>query len=455
MTGLNSNGKLAQLPVQLRETQDSLLDLEALLAVSKVIHSTFNIAELFSLIVEQAISLTDTDRGCLITTQAEGKIQIEVAQHKSGRSLPVEDFRISHTIVDEVMATHLPLIREDIWNDDFLKCKDSITELGLRRVLCAPLIRDQDIVGLIYVDSVGPSLETLSQRRLRTLDALAGQAAVALYQARLYKELESLYEITRILDAAKTDFIAIASHELRTPLALINGYVEILGSMLPELGEQVRPFVEGITNGTTRLIDVVSSMLYAAQVDQSNLKLHLQPYSIKALCKEVVDKWREASRERSLRFEISFHVPEEDRLIWTIDVGHLEHALGHLLANAIKFTPDEGLIEVQVRKANESLEIDVIDSGIGVEPQYRELIFEKFFRAHDSRLHSTGKTKFMGAGPGLGLYLARGIVAAHGGTVWVEPNPSPNEDQAGSKFVIRLPGIGPANCALEKANEIL
>jgi signal transduction histidine kinase len=117
--------------------------------------------------------------------------------------------------------------------------------------------------------------------------------------------------------------------------------------------------------------------------------------------------------------------------------------------NAIKYTPDGGHICINARITNDEpeyaeVEVVVTDTGIGIAPQHHELIFEKFYQTGEVMLHSSGKTKFKGGGPGLGLAIARGIVEAHEGRIWVE---SPGYDETtfpGSKFYVRLPVDGKA-----------
>ena len=126
------------------------------------------------------------------------------------------------------------------------------------------------------------------------------------------------------------------------------------------------------------------------------------------------------------------------------DSVRLEQALQALLSNAIKFTPDGGQITISGRRATpmpgqECVELLIADTGIGVDPEERDLIFDKFYRGENPLLHSTAEARFKGAGPGLGLAIAKGIVEAHGGRVWVE---SPGRDEKicpGSTFYVRLP----------------
>jgi signal transduction histidine kinase len=121
----------------------------------------------------------------------------------------------------------------------------------------------------------------------------------------------------------------------------------------------------------------------------------------------------------------------------------LQKVFYHLVMNAIKFTPDGGQVKIAGKYLNGSeppqVEITVSDTGIGVDPSMADMIFEKFHQTGEVLLHSSGKTKFKGGGPGLGLAIVRGIVEAHGGRIWVE-SPGYNEETfPGSKFIVSLP----------------
>jgi signal transduction histidine kinase len=121
----------------------------------------------------------------------------------------------------------------------------------------------------------------------------------------------------------------------------------------------------------------------------------------------------------------------------------------HVIGNAIKYTPDGGRVTVRGQMAEnarqDEIEITVQDSGIGIAPQNQEFVFEKFYQTGEVLLHSSGKTKFKGGGPGLGLAIARGIVNAHRGRIWLE---SPGYDETtcpGTTVLVRLPVKGPQN----------
>jgi signal transduction histidine kinase len=128
-------------------------------------------------------------------------------------------------------------------------------------------------------------------------------------------------------------------------------------------------------------------------------------------------------------------------------------AFGNIVGNCIKYTPDGGRITINGRHFQEAgaggtpityVEITIADTGIGIDAEDRELIFEKFYRVGSPDLHSTGSTKFKGAGPGLGLPITRGVIKAHGGRVWVESSGHDEVNFPGSTFHVVLPATPPA-----------
>src|SRR5690606_33710134 len=130
------------------------------------------------------------------------------------------------------------------------------------------------------------------------------------------------------------------------------------------------------------------------------------------------------------------------------DYRRLVQAFANLIGNAIKYTPDHGTVTIEGTiipggDGAEFVEVVIADTGIGIEPQFHQLIFEKFFRIGDPELHSTGMTKFKGAGPGLGLHIAKGVVEAHGGSIWVESEGEDEERLPGSRFHVILPTVPP------------
>ncbi len=237
------------------------------------------------------------------------------------------------------------------------------------------------------------------------------------------------------LDRCKTDFISVSAHELRTPLTVIKGYAGVLKSLIPN-NQALDGTIAGIITGVDRMTEVVNSMLDVAKIDSDSLELHMAPFNIAEILKRLAVQYADILTARNLSLTTSLL---SDPAIVSGDIEHLYKALENVFLNAIKYTPDGGTIILGLVETDNDVEITIQDTGIGIDLQHHELIFEKFYRLGTVALHSTGKTKFGGAGPGLGLTIAQGIVSAHRGRIWAS---SPGYDAAtlpGSTFHLRFP----------------
>ncbi len=330
---------------------------------------------------------------------------------------------------------------------------------NLNMVVYVPICAKGEWIGLL---AFGPKVsgDRYFDNDLTLLSTLADQTAVALENARLFDDLkirnteieqlnQELTEANRKLarlDQAKSDFIGVASHELRTPLTHIRGYNDMLGDMMetgalpPDNGLSL---LQGVRKGVNRLENIVNTMFDVSKIDTETLDLTISLVSMASIVSTVVDTLAETLEERKQTLTVE---NLEDLPSITADGERLKQVFAHLIQNAIKYTPDGGQIRITGRLLNErtlpqhpTIEVVVADTGIGIAAGDLEHIFEKFYRVGDARLHSTGQTKFKGAGPGLGLTIAQGIVEAHGGRLWAE---SPGYDEKscpGSKFHIILP----------------
>jgi signal transduction histidine kinase len=186
-------------------------------------------------------------------------------------------------------------------------------------------------------------------------------------------------------------------------------------------------------------------MIDVTLIDAETININYQPVQIDKLTSMVVERIQRDSEDRQVNFDIS---PSPLETIIYADPERLLQAFQKILTNSFKFTPDGGTVFIRSYLSRSSeqnagidgyLTIEFQDTGIGIEPVNLERIFEVFSGIHDFSLHSSGKTKFMGGGPGLGLPIARGIIEAHGGRLWAE---SPGFDERtcpGSTFFVDLP----------------
>lgn len=240
------------------------------------------------------------------------------------------------------------------------------------------------------------------------------------------------------LDKSKSDFIAIAAHELKTPLTLIEGYMAMLRDQLNgQNSVSYSLLLEGVDNGTHRLREIVDDMIDVSLIDNNLLSLNFQPVWIRRMLAVLELEFSEHVKARKQVFEVhSF--PGSDEMTFG-DEERLFQAFRNVITNAIKYTPDGGTITIDGRKLPGFIEVTIADSGIGVDPDDHIRIFEKFGRLGSVSLHSSGKTKFKGGGPGLGLPITKGIIEAHGGAIWVESEGYDEAKCPGSVFHILLP----------------
>lgn len=291
--------------------------------------------------------------------------------------------------------------------------------------------------------------ETLTKQE--ALDLLAaiipiytyGLEVVARYEmetrvAHISSEMEKVQKQMERVDKSKSAFISVAAHELKTPLTLIEGYASMMDDLMQQgKATNMDNLLAGMNTGIDRLRAIVDDMIDVSMIDNNLLQLNFQPMQIsqmlEALCLEV----EETVHSRKLNIDTKEFEGAREWIY--IDAPRLMQALRNVINNAIKYTPDGGTVTIDGRMLPGFIEVTVKDTGIGISAEDQATIFEKFSQLGRVDLHSSGKTKFKGGGPGLGLPIARGILEAHGGSIWVE---SPGHDEntnPGSTFHILIP----------------
>ena len=260
-------------------------------------------------------------------------------------------------------------------------------------------------------------------------------------------DLQKTNKVLRQLDRNKLEFIQVAAHELRTPLTVLLGYVKILRTLVDlKANGSLGGVLEGILKGTDRIHEIVNMMLDVTRIDADTLKVAYVPVPVKRLVNDLVHDLQPVADSRRIGLAVR-HTEEELNIFG--DPTLIQKALYQLLINAIKYTPDGGVVTVFTRQAkaeNEApeVQVEVQDTGIGLDAEHHELIFEKFYQVGSVALHSSGKTSYKGGGPGLGLAIVRGVARAHGGKAWVESRGHDETTFPGSSFFLQLP-VQPAN----------
>jgi signal transduction histidine kinase len=430
------------------ESISNILDMERLASVAVgIIMEDMQVQRGFLFLVDQGRDSRGRLRYGLRAVRSEGERQIMTIEL-------AEDGPIASHFVREAR----PLLQYDLDLLPAFRNASLLEREWFERLECevyVPIFSKRQWIGML---AFGAKLtgNRYTEDDLVTLSALANQTAVALENARLVdnlmrlnaelrqarRELEKTNRDLQRIDQTKSDFISVASHELRTPLTVIKGYTEMLLED-SHLDPGLRSVIRGIHDGTMRLHEIMNSMFDIAQIDARSLQLNLQSVNLGEMIREVCSSQSKIAQGRDLTITIDLPILPAVKA----DPASLIKVFQHLVNNAIKFTPNGGKISITGHvvdaRSNDlpegGVEIIVSDTGVGVDPNYRELIFTKFYQPGELTKHSTSRSRFKGGGAGLGLALSKGIIEAHGGRIWVE---SPGYDEIhfpGSKFHVLIP----------------
>jgi signal transduction histidine kinase len=241
-----------------------------------------------------------------------------------------------------------------------------------------------------------------------------------------YVKLENAFAELKENDEIKSEFISTASHELRTPITVINSYVEMFeGGMLGELTGIQREKVAIISSQIEHMIRLVEDMLDVSRLESKALKINKYLIRVDDIARKALDDLSRLAglKEQSVSLTIEGELPEVEG-----DDRRIKQVFNNLLTNAIKYTPKKGKIDVLISDEPEDIRVSIIDNGIGVAKKDQQRIFEKFYTGSGSSLtRESGRM-------GLGLAIAKGIIEAHEGRIWVE-----SEVGRGSTFIFTIP----------------
>lgn len=391
-------------------------------------------------------------------------------------------------LISQVVQTGIPHHWVALNGEAQLYCK-AILEAGWHSLLAHPLYAQERLIGVLFLFQRAP--RQFVQEEIDLLGACCQILAAAIDSSELLEKLEWQHRLThasqrelersrmqlrehvsrleesnRSLEQAnrmKDRFLALASHELRTPLTWIMTATELLEGQLHELPTESQALLATIFKGGRRLNSLVEDLLEMARIESRDIYLAQEQIDLSLMLTDLALQYRDAASHRQLHLELG---PVADHLAPVGDHHHLRMALERLLKNALKFTPPDGRIQLtaehirgeELLKRRSELEpfspdffrrvplhghldVRIIDSGVGIAEQDRLLIFDKFHGAGDISLHGRQRTSIQGPSAGLGLPLAKGMIEAHGGMIWVESAP---DSASGSCFHVLLPLYQPS-----------
>ncbi len=412
-----SEGPAAQVPLSHR-----VRELELMVEVTCRLTSTLDQERLLKLISTTAAELVDCeDASIILKDRWTGELVFLAAASAKSEELKKMRFPIEGSIGGTVFKTQEPLIVQDTGSDPrHYNEVDSAIDFETQSILAVPMMFRERPIGVLEAINKRNGRK-FSDHDVQILSTLAAQAAVAIENARLVKDLREANARLAELDQLKSDFIAIASHELRTPLTLILGYATLLRE---EASEETSQQLDVVLEAATQLKGLIEDMVNLSSLEAGSAELNLVEFSLQSLVRECIQAQQHFAATKSL--EIRSSLPETEIPV-RADRGKIGIALNNLLNNAIKYTPAGGHILVSVRLQAGMVAVSVTDTGIGIPKDQVYRIFERFHQVESHLTRNQG-------GMGLGLSIARGMIELHGGRIWVD-----SEEGQGSCFTFVLP----------------
>jgi signal transduction histidine kinase len=419
---------LNELQARTDELTRSVGELRALGAVGQALSSTLDVDVVLDTIVTRANDLIGAD-GCTIFEYDEDTEQFHLRATRNLEPRLVELARGTPLRKgDQGILGQLPIGRQAVQVPDITAgsysspISDALIEAGYRAVVAVPLIREDHLIGALAMNRKTPG--AFPPETIELLQTFATQSALAIQNARLFREIE---QKSRELEAAsrhKSEFLANMSHELRTPLNAIIGFSEVLSErMFGELNEKQDEYLKDIYASGQHLLSLINDILDLSKIEAGRMELEAADFNLPS----AIDNALTLVRERATRRGITLGRTIDDRLgMLRGDERKVKQVLLNLLSNALKFTPEGGRIDVSAHLQDGAAAIAVADTGVGIAPEDQEAIFEEF------RQVGTADKKVEGTG--LGLALSRKFIELHGGRIWVQ-----SKLGKGSTFTFTLP----------------
>jgi PAS domain S-box-containing protein len=323
----------------------------------------------------------------------------------------------------KVIRTGQPVLVSEV-NDFVLRTighsaehRRGLRELGLCSYMIVPVVARERVLGAITFAAAE------SKRRYQPMDLMVAEDLA--HRAALCIDNAQLYEKTRRAVQARDEVLGVVSHDLRNPLSTIVSAATLLLNADEERREGARKWLDVIRRSAVRMNGMIGDLLDVSSIEAGRFSVARAPHDIAALLEEAREDLDPLARAKQIRLEC--RAADAGPVIW-LDANQILRVLSNLVGNAIKFTPEGGSITVCAEAVGEAIHVSVADTGPGIPAEQIPRVFDRFWQAAEGDRR----------GAGLGLAIARGIVEAHGGRIWVEST------SAGSVFHFNIPWITPA-----------
>ena len=428
MIAIENARLLTELQARTQELTRSVEQLTALGDVGRAVSSSLDLDTVLTTIVGRAVQLSGTDGGTIFEYD-EGAEEFSPratlnADESQSALLRATRLRRGEGAVGQMAVTREPLQIPDIAAEGAYesRLRGALLEAGTRAVLAVPLLHEERIVGGLVVTRRTPGAFTTEI--VEILRTFATQSALAIQNARLFREIERKSRELEVASQHKSEFLANMSHELRTPLNAIIGFSEVLSErMFGELNEKQDEYLKDIYASGQHLLSLINDILDLSKIEAGRMELELADFHLPSAVENALILVRERASRRGIALG---HTIDSGLGMVRADERKVKQVLLNLLSNALKFTPEGGRVDVRAGLRDDLAEISVADTGVGIAPEDQEAVFEEF------RQVGTADKKVEGTG--LGLALSRKFVELHGGRIWVR-----SQVGEGSTFTFTLP----------------
>jgi len=408
------------------ELARSVEELRALGEVSQTVNSTLDLETVLATIVAKAVQLSGTEGGAIYGYDAQVREFRLRATYGMGQEL-IDALRHQRIGFDQrdiaaACTSGEPSQIADLHEEPRSDVNEIVLRAGYRARLLAPLMRGEEIVGLLVVRRKTPG--SFANNIIDLMKTFAAQSVLAIQNARLFHEIDDKSRELEVASRHKSQFLANMSHELRTPLNAILGYSElILDNIYGEAPQRMRAVLERVQTNGKYLLDLINDVLDLSKIEAGQLILSLADYSVADMVQSVHTAVEPLARSKKLGFTVD--LPRDLPAAYGDD-RRLKQVLLNLVGNAIKFT-DSGEVAITASAADGAYTIVVRDTGPGIAETDQTKIFEEFRQGDNAQANSKG-------GTGLGLAISKRIVEMHGGRLWVNSRPG-----EGSTFSFTVP----------------
>jgi signal transduction histidine kinase len=392
----------------------SVTELKALGEVGQAVTATLDLETVLNTIVSRAAQLAGAD-GASVHEYDETTREFQLRAAHNYESELIEFLRAMPVRMGEGLTGRAVERREPVQVADILPegayqshVRDIMLRTGYRALLTVPLLREDHVIGVLAVNRRTPG--EFAPEVVELLKTFATQSALAIQNARLFREVEEKGRQLAVASQHKSQFLANMSHELRTPLNAVLGYTElILDETFGEVPEPIRDSLERARNSGQHLLGLINDVLDLSKIEAGQLTLSLADYAMEEVTQAVATSVESLAAEKKLALRVT--VPP-DLPPGRGDSRRIAQVLLNLVGNALKFT-EAGEVRVEVTVSDGSFVVSVADTGPGISEADQAKIFEEFQQADSSSTRKKG-------GTGLGLAIAKRIVEMHGGRIWVE-----------------------------------